>query len=151
MKNWSEGWWRGYRYYDYPLQNSSDSHSQGDTWTYVTEKRPVSLEMFSTSLTRGGIWRRSGMKQWDRKNTKALVVLRTAEEAWILFQCEQIGNCLGEKQQSKVFQLVKDLTGERKDWSKNKSKSGKCLTEEPSDSQDSDRVLLRGIFTWDLW
>ena len=95
-----------------------------------------SPKMFSTSVTRGKILRRSGMKQKEQKNTGKQTggfrkVVKKAKEDWIGAQCEEIKTCLNKNNSKRAFQLVKDLTSEKQGkFSTIQDKSGKCLTEE---------------------
>ena len=91
--------------------------------------------MFSTSVMRGEVWRRSGMKQKEQKggvaNRRIQKAVKKAKEDWIGAQCEEIETCLNKNNSKRVYQLVKDLTSEKQGrFSAIQDKSGKCLTEE---------------------
>ena len=101
----------------------------------VAGKSRGSPNMFSTSVMRGEILRRSGMKQKEQKNTGMQTggfrkVVKKAKENWIGAQCEEIKTCLNKNNSKRADQLVKDLTSEKQGRSSTiQDKSRKCLTE----------------------
>ena len=55
--------------------------------------------------------------------------MKKSKEDWIGAQCEESETCLNKNNSMRAFQLVKDLTSEKRGRS-SAIKSGKCLTEE---------------------
>ena len=101
----------------------------------VAGKSRGSPKMFPTSVLRGEILRRSGIKQKEQKNTGKQTggfrnVVKKAKEDWIGSQCEEIKTCLNKNNSKRAYQLVKDLTSEKQGRSSTiQDKSGKYLTE----------------------
>ena len=101
----------------------------------VAGKSHGSPKMFLTSLMRGEIWRRSGMKRRNKRiqGSKQEVSEGNEESKGGLDRCSVRGDWnLPEQNNSKrAYQLVKDLTSEKQGRSSTiQDKSGKCLTEE---------------------
>ena len=101
----------------------------------VTGNSRGSPKMFSTSVIRGEILRRSGIKLKEQKNTRKQTrgfrkVVKKAKGDWIGAQCEEIKTCQNKNNSKRAYQLVKDLTSEKQGRSSTiQDKSGKCLTE----------------------
>ena len=101
----------------------------------VTGKSRGSKKMFSTSVMRGEILRRSGMKLKEQKNTGKQTggfrkVVKKVKGDWIGAECEEIKTCLNKNSSKTAYQLVEDLTSEKQGRSLTiQDKSGKCLTE----------------------
>ena len=78
------------------------------------------------------------MKQKEQKNTEYMEAngwiqkaVTKAQDDWIGAQCEEIETCLNKNSSKIAYQLVKDLTSEKRDRSSTiQDKSGECLTEE---------------------
>ena len=72
-----------------------------------------------------------GAKEYREINRRIQKAGKKANEYWIGAQCEEIETRLHKKQQQTAYQLVKDLTSDKKGRSSTiQDKSGKCLTEE---------------------
>ena len=57
--------------------------------------------------------------------------MKNAKEDWIGAQCEEIETSLNKNNSKRAYQLVKDLTSEKRDRSSTiQDKSEKCLIEE---------------------
>ena len=57
--------------------------------------------------------------------------MKMAKETWIQGQCQEVEACLRKYNSKKAYQLVKDLTTEKRDKSTTiQDESGKCLTKE---------------------
>ena len=89
--------------------------------------------MFTTSVIRGEIWRRCGIKQKEQQGNKQVETEGNEESIGGLDMCsaQEDWNFPGQKQSKKAYQLVKDLTSEKQgSFSTIQDKFGKCLTEE---------------------
>ena len=101
----------------------------------VAGKGRGSPKMFSTSVMREEILRRSGMKLKEQKNTGKQTggfrkVVKKAKGDWIGAQYEEIKTCQNKNNSKRAYQLVKDLTSEKQGRSSTiQDKSGRCLTE----------------------
>ena len=101
----------------------------------VSGKSRGSPKMFSTSVMRGEILRKSGMKQKEQKNTVKktegfIKVVKKTKEDWIGAQCEEIKTCQNKNISKRAYQLVRDVTSEKQGRSPTiQDKSWKCLTE----------------------
>ena len=66
-----------------------------------------------------------------KANKKIQKALKKAKEDWIGAQCEEIETCLNKNNSKRAYQLVKDLTSEKKGRSSAiQNRYGNCLTEE---------------------
>ena len=130
----------------------------------VAGKRHGSPKMFSTSVMRGEIWRRSGMryeaegaKEYREANRRIQKAVKKAKEDWIGAQCEEIETCLNKNNSKRAYQLVKDLTSEKQGRSSAiQDMSGKCLTEEKRFSADGQNIAqnsttMRVVQTTQYW
>ena len=72
-----------------------------------------------------------GAKEYRKANKRIQKAVKKAKEDWIGGQCEEIVTCLNKNNNKRAYQMVKDLTSEKKAKSSTiQDRSGTCLTEE---------------------
>ena len=70
-----------------------------------------------------------GAKKYREANRRVQKAVKKAKEDWIGAQCEETETCLNKSKSKRAYQLVKDLTSDKKGRSSTiQDKSGKCLT-----------------------
>ena len=69
-----------------------------------------------------------GAKDYREIKRKMRTEMKMAKETWIQGQCQEVETCLRKNNNKKAYQLVKDLTTEKRGKSTTiQDKSGKCL------------------------
>ena len=145
-----------------PLIGLSDEDMDMDTMitTYNTAVTDAASEIFGKERRRKKPWvtkdvldlcdeRRdlkkkryeAGAKEYREANRMIQKAVKKAKEDWTGAQCEEIETCLNKNNSKRAYQLVKDLTSEKKGrFSTIQDKSGKVLLKKNRFSADGQNI-----------
>ena len=119
-----------------PTSTSSNWHSSWTSWQATLEEEALGYPRDPWSLWRQ--MRPEEKERWARRakdyreiKRKIRTEMKMAKETWTQGQCQEVEAYLRKNNSKKAYQLVKDLTTEKKGKSTTiQDKWGKCLTEE---------------------